>query len=303
MKKFGKKYNGWLKRLPKEQRDKLDFIYHVAFHKSFHRMWILVAQYNFKRMYALPKYKNYRAFANDELFKATEDLTHVDLRIEWKDISIELMDIGDAFMKEEQNKYTDFIQWNLYNQKEGYWLFLHIISSAGLTEEYLKMDVDYLHNDSRFYNIKNLRDFDKVIEFLSRFYWLIGITGVVKKQTYNTEIKESSSKLIFNQLFRPEYRDKIPSEVIRLLGPGKADAWELKDGAKKWIYKGPESAIMIPFYHLCGEGYIVIPSRKKKEFITVWLNEFGKDYKPKTFDNAPLDYEATEYFKEYLNKL
>jgi hypothetical protein len=127
-------------------------------------------------------------------------------------------------------------------------------------------------------------------------------------QKYSSKSKpgqkvKTNSKLTFNKIFRPEHRTHIPDEVIRLLGMGEADAWEMKNNKKEWVFKDPESAIMIPFYYLCELKFIEIPPRKKKEFISIWLKEFGKEYKPKTFYKPPQDYEATEHFKDYLNKL
>jgi hypothetical protein len=308
MKKFDQ-YKNALNELPDEKRGKLKFIQEVAYHNSMFRRQVLISHYHIKRKFALPKYKGYQAFLNDELFKASEDLTRIKLNISLKRIYNELTDIRKDIEKKDLKNDTeveissDFFNW-LYNNKDGFLgVFAYLIISSGLALEYLDKDIDYQHTKPKDFDIKNLKDLDKIIEFLAQFWFLLGLIIGFKKIPSKTEINNRFYKLSFIQLFRSEHRAQIPNEVIRLLGPTEADAWETINKKKIWVFKGPESAIMIPFYILCNKGFIEIPSRGKKDFITVWVKEFGKDYKEKTFDKVPKNYEATEHFTEYLDKL
>ncbi|NLJ39408.1 MAG: hypothetical protein GX432_11680 [Candidatus Atribacteria bacterium] len=114
---------------------------------------------------------------------------------------------------------------------------------------------------------------------------------------------DSLKTISFEKLFKPEFRKYLPDKVIQYLGPGQADAWMNVDGHKKWIYKGPENTIMIPFFILLEMKKIEYPVKGKKLFITSWVNEFGITYKDKTFDIMPKNHVAYDHFMDYLKKI
>lgn len=301
-----KEYKVWLKGLDNNQTEKLKFIFEIV--NGLTDVWVsrLMEGYKIRRLFALPKYKNYVPFLADEIFKASEKLTSLDWIQDWRDVYLELADISTDLEKSKKEKeYSNFYGWSIDENEDLPGIFIHGLFSVNVSDEYMNVDIDYQNTSPDDFDYNKLRDVEKVAEFLARFVYLVILVRmlVTKVYVYEPGDNKNNSKLNFNRLFRPEFRTNIPREVIRLLGPGEADAWELKNDKKVWIYDGPESSIMTPFYYLCDLGYIEVPPRKKNEFVAVWLKEFGKDYRAKTFDKAPLDYNSKEHFKEYLLKL
>lgn len=154
-------------------------------------------------------------------------------------------------------------------------------------------------------HIQEIKIFEPYNPFKVMYDLMLSTEREILKYSYRkTNVEVSSEKpMPFSHLFKREHRAKMPDEVIRLLGPGEADAWEMDDDKKKWTYLKPEGAIMIPYYLLEEKGYIEKNPREKKLRITTWLKEFGIEYKPKTFDRSPKDSRAVEHFTDYINKL
>ena len=319
--------NGEPEVLSAESKNKLEPLMELAYIHSCKNLLNSIGHFNLRRRFAKPKFKNYETFANYELFKAAEDLPKRDLSGYWTLFSKALekfkeegkgIEFENCYFLDKSNKKSKkilindksfWIHWHFttpFYKDHFRLLFYELIIALDLAEDFLQMNIDieipFVDSDTTGY-----KKFNEVIELVSQFQWIEFLMLIIEYKAYDKEIIIQPGRkvpdLTFEMLFRKEYRSTIPKEVIRLLGPGEADAWDYKDGKKDWIYAGPESAIMVPFYSLVEMGYIEIPSRGKNKFIKVWLSEFGKDYKSKTFDKIPKDYKSNEYFTEYLNKL
>jgi hypothetical protein len=299
-------YKDRLSSLDSAKQFKFNFLYSLASVHSDNRMTDFIEPYLMRRRVALFRNNSFESFENEELSRANEEIANVSLKGALMKISSELGEI--------ENEIVEAVSKNNYTQKIDHESNMIFVFAAIFFEAHLEDYLDLNLGDNLVipfegdFDIKILIDFDKVIELLARYKWYVWLLNTTKGKILDSKSKikskKQNQKLTFNKLFRAEYRDKIPNEVIRFLGPGEADAWIYKEGKKDWTYEGPESAIIIPFYALIDMGYIVKPPhREKKDFITVWLNEFGKEYKAKTFDRSPMDYKSNEYFTEYLNKL
>jgi hypothetical protein len=62
-------------------------------------------------------------------------------------------------------------------------LFKSLLYGSGLAAEY--MSHDYSECDPQDYDISQLRDFDKIIEILARFKWLVSSWNIVEEERYN----------------------------------------------------------------------------------------------------------------------
>jgi hypothetical protein len=208
---------------------------------------------------------------------------------EMPDGTIQIFDRNQTWESDGDGDYTKWVKHDLYEHE----IFLLPLTS----EKNVKVNKAYLENHLSIIEgiaseIK-LQNIEVVMDFLN---------GSIKK--LEKKKKDTGKETIpFRDIFKTEYRKRIPDDVIELLGPGQADAWELIRGQKKWTYNKPESAIIIPFYLLVKKGFINIDSRCKKLFISSWLKEFGIKYKAKTFDKQPKDYKAVEHFTDYIDRI
>jgi hypothetical protein len=216
-----------------EEREKFDFIYILAMVFSGVRMAELEEQYNLRRHFAIPKYKNYKDFAIDELFKAAEYLTNTNIGCDWEELDLELMTFIEEYKKTKKTGpwipgRTDDIKIN----------FLGVILYAGLAEEYLKMDIDFENTNPMDYNIKKLRDFDKVIELFARFKWLIFLKTMIEAGEYNKKADVKKNLLPLPECFLDQkYFTTILSnpKVSDLFTKHDDGSYNLKKGKKAYL--------------------------------------------------------------------
>jgi len=259
--------------------------------------------------------KGYISRLSDELTKVTNDLLNSPLPITWDNlkqlirefkwqISLSLRDDPTPTPEDDYdyNNPPDTNDSTSYCDVTGMTgLFIECAYLAGLANEYLKLE--YPEEKELPYNFGLLRDYNKVIEVIGRAKWISRLIYLLEFVSPKANKRGRNPIQSFDKIFKREYRKTIPQEVLRLLGPGEADAWKPgRHNTKHWVYDGPQNSVITPFYILYDLGYIDITSREKKAKITAWLNEFDIKYKPKTFD-YPSKGSVLDYFQEYLNKL
>jgi len=236
----------------------------------------------------------------EELMRATDDLTRVEFPCDWNWIRSELAEARQKIRKVKGSGNKKLVHWYYYNENI---LFKGLLSGAGLLNEYLSTEVGPLPENLSEYNTGSLKDFDRIVDFMGRFGWVVLLMSMVEFGNYGSPMEREKRTLSFSDLFRPEYRDTIPDEVLTLLGPGYAGAWKNSpEGKKEWSYDNKDRSVITPFFILEEMKFIKIPSKGKKDFITTWLKVFGIEYKTKTFDK-PSEGEPYHYFKGYLSKL
>ena len=255
------------------------------------------------------------AFLTEELSIATNDLLSPAIPINWdslkqlirefkREVSMSLEEDLTSNQEDDydHNDPPDINDSTSYSDVTGMTgLFIECAYLAGLADEYLKLE--YLEYKELPYNFALLRDYDKVIEIIGKAKWIARLVYLMEFGSQKPNKNKRKPIHDFDKIFRREHRKSIPQEVLRLLGPGEADAWKLgRDNTKQWVYNGPQNSVITPFHILCELGYIEVNSREKKAKITAWLNEFNVKYKPKTFD-YPSKGLVFDYFYEYLNKL
>ncbi len=288
------KFNNWYQELNKEQQRKFDFLLEVVRLRSMDKMGELNHKHWIRYHVTVPEYRTEKQFLKDELIRASEELTKIDLDCDWLDVYIELK------LRKPPNKEIRFAPihsklWDL--------MTFSILSSSGLLSEYLNSDIDLNKNTPVDFDIKTLKDFDKVVELIGGMKWIV----YFKKGSQNIR-PPKTVEMTFKQLFRLEDQKEIPKQVLFYLGPGQADAWKEDDsGQKKWTYGQHLSSIIIPFHILNEMGYIKWPSRSKEKYIRTWLKEFGREIGPaenrKIYDSPPKDPVETSFITEYLNRI
>jgi hypothetical protein len=200
--------------------------------------------------------KTDKTMGEEELRRASDELTRIEFPCDWQWVRLELLEAKGEILraKERGEQYKSF---GHYHNEDI--LFMGLISGAGLLNEYLGTEVGPLPEDLSEYNTGGLKDFDRIVEFMGRFGWVVLLMAMVEFGKYGSPLEREVRKLSFRDLFRPEYRDTIPGEVIRLLGPGEAKAWAWYQNEKRWVYPGPKNSITVPFFILKDMGYISIP--------------------------------------------
>lgn len=176
--------NNWvsLDTLSPLQRRNFKFINSFAESYSSGRMYELLHQYNLRRRFALYKYESYKQFTKEELFKACEELARVDLPIDFKKLNL-LESLNIKYRKQKVIRPT--IARRLGDDEQMTILFWRVILHTGLAEEYLQMQIDFKNIFPRSYDVKNFKDFDKVIELLGRFRWLRFLKEIVDNEEYD----------------------------------------------------------------------------------------------------------------------
>ncbi|HPR74189.1 MAG TPA: hypothetical protein PLX41_11085 [Bacteroidales bacterium] len=300
----------WFDLLNNDEKEKFDFIIQLLSNHSDKRFHERIIRYELRRKYALYQYKSHDAFARDELYKAIEELSRLESisGVDFLEITNQLIgvkEIIERIDKSDESRLPNDI-WDLmdeFDDKQKF-LYMTLISSSGLFRYFLGNQMDWSKTDWSSSDNSDLRYFDKIIEIISIIKTIVFLSLIIITQTYKTEVRLPERKLTFKDIFQPRYRDTIPEEVVKLLGPSQANAWEYEsDNQKLWIYPGPQNAIMIPFFLLYKMGYLTFGLGDKKRKVTAWLKEFGVEYKERTFDEPSKVISHYEFFAEYLYKL
>lgn len=166
-----------------DKRFKFEFIFYLATIHSNIRVAELIEQYLIRRRVALTKYKDFTAFEYDELYKANDNLTGVNLPCDLMKFYGELRDIDHEIeTAKNENKYDQVIDHH-YNM---IYLFASILFEAQL-DEYLNTVFDFDITIPYYgkYDIRNLKDFDKVVELLARFKWIVKLKNMIETADYN----------------------------------------------------------------------------------------------------------------------
>ncbi len=252
------------------------------------------------------KYKTPGHLFSEEVFRAAEKFTSIDLEFNWWDVNFQITQIFKKILTGQVSSSYGFVEDDTFKQELRVLLFT-ALDSSGLMSEYLYTTEAKKEGALKHDGVMELKDIDKVIELLTRFRVLVHMTatkGIPKELgKIGMRVEPPEVKLSFSQLFRPEFRDRVPEEVLILLGPGYAGAWTMgPEHDRQWTHDGPENSVITPFYILVDSGFIDIPPRGKRSFIQTWLREFGVEYKPKTFDNGSRGI-TYEYFNDYLSRI
>lgn len=184
-------YYEWHDGLSKDTRDKFEFIRSIAIYRYSIRLWELAEQYLIRRQFALIKFKDYENFVKDELYNASLELTQVPLSCDWERINHEFKRIreGDkiSILKNEYFGLNGF-EGNLSILFKDTIYFKGQVYGSGLADEYFSLNID-IESNAADYDTSNLRDFEKVIELMARFHWVISILNVIVSKSFNSETK------------------------------------------------------------------------------------------------------------------
>lgn len=295
---FPKYFNDWLNLLNNEQREKFWFLNDVAIIKSQTRMEDLMERFNLRSSFVPQKGKPYKGSANDELVKASEELTHTDLSPYWSKIHAELLYIQDK-IKKAKTENQDFFY--IDHEEKMDLFFWEIVNQDGLIFDYLNQEFDYENTDESKFDGKSLRDFDKIVDFIGRFRWLVELLNIVEDESY-TSISESparrqSKPQSWKELFRnPDHAKKV-KEIFEHKGYTLNGSWQGHTDSKSellcayYVLKpllkpGKETTRATTFYSEFGlkvrtehgEGYISARALRKEpknfELITEFNNIF-----------------------------
>lgn len=141
----------------------------------------LLSHYNFKRQFALPKYKNYSDFANDELFKASEEFVRSEMPCEWDWIDL----VPHDFNNLEKSQVKEIKAHELSNKAQLEKLVWLILSSRGLDQEYMSMDIRFDYPEGSNVNLMNWKNFDDITQLIGRFRWLAYVKDMIEAGAYD----------------------------------------------------------------------------------------------------------------------
>lgn len=220
---FPKYFNDWINRLNNEQREKFWFLNDVAIIKSQTRMEDLMERFNLRSSFVPPKGKPYKESANDELVKASEELTRTDLSPNWSKIHAELLYIQDK-IKKAKTENQDFFY--IDHEEKMDLFFWEIVNQDGLIFDYLNREIDYENTDAEEFDEKTLRNFDKIIEFMGRFRWLVELLNIVEDESYLTRAKKPKKQLSFEYLFKDPSMAKCVKDILKNNGFTKNGVWD-----------------------------------------------------------------------------
>jgi hypothetical protein len=134
-----------------------------------------IEPYLVRRRDALFEYGSYEQFEDHELSKANKKIAKVNIKIALGKINGELgeieYEIGEAV---KENNYSQKID----HESKMIYVFAAIFFEAHL-EDYLNLDSGDIPFEGDF-DIKILKDFDKVIELLARYKWYIWLLNTTK---------------------------------------------------------------------------------------------------------------------------
>jgi hypothetical protein len=186
------KYNEWLINLPNDERDKFKFIQSIAIYYSPIRLWELFEQYSIRRQFYNNKFEDLESFAKDELYNASKELTQIPLFCGWDDMVEEIKRIKANYKK--AGRKDEYFEHD-YLEGKMHVFFRDIIyyrspNGINLADEYYSQNIDVNSSYYVVYDIRKLKDFDKVIDIMARFQWLIIMFRNVESKSYNTEIEK-----------------------------------------------------------------------------------------------------------------
>lgn len=183
-------YYNWLSELDPKKKEKYQFIMIRAYDMAYDRKLILSEQFDLRMALAFGKYKDFKEFVNDELFKASEELTRVDIDIDWTYLNDELLNIKKEIKTAmDENRYKYYID----HDEESEVLFHRVFIDAVLVEEYLNSDID-LENPPSWGNIgEELKDFNKVVELIGRYFWIVYLLNLVASNLDKKEVKPTKN--------------------------------------------------------------------------------------------------------------
>ncbi len=292
------KYSDWLdKNLSKDKREKFEFIQAIAVHYSSLRLWGLIEQYNIRKNFALYKFGSLERFVKDELFNATKELTQIPLFIDWEGLNYEIKRIQKFDSKAtRRDEYfsPDYLEGKMYVFFRDIIYFSPIIPD--LASQYLCQEIDVKSRPAD-YDTSNLKDFDKVVDLMARFQWLINIMRVVDSGEYENDIKKPIRNLTFESLFRNTDHAHKVKELFETRGYTVTGKWQGLTDAKTEL---------LCAYRVLKDLEFLKPGSKITPTAKIFYSEFGlpEDYiSDRMLRNYPKNHETLKEFENLFSSL
>lgn len=196
-------YKERLETLVPDDRRKFEYLYSLAENYSAVRMFELSDQYDLRRD-LIPRQKRAEFTAN-EMAKAIEGLTSVSLRCDWSTLSGELSLVREEIRTAvKEGRYY----WNEHEEELNV-LFMFVATYSGLLDVYFDKD-DFVVAPCE-YDITTLKDFDKIIELMGQYRWIITLSNVIENSDYNGAGRKSDKKpLTYDDLWQnPQHGARV----------------------------------------------------------------------------------------------
>jgi len=177
-------YSGSLDDIDGEERKNFNFINSLISMASHNKLVKLSNGFNFRRNFALHKYRDYREFTKAELYKASEDLTRTNINCsyEW------LLDLPPDYENLNSLQSSEIYVDQLIADKAICKFVWKVIWSNHLTTEYLDTKIDFDNPKGDYPNIMNWKNFDKIVEFVGLCRWIGYLQSMIKANDFNKEI-------------------------------------------------------------------------------------------------------------------
>jgi len=231
-------YRRWLQGLGTGEREKYDFLTDLALWHGSIRAGQLREQHNMR--FASISRKNLKSFAEEELARATDELTRISFPCDWRSINREIVKVReklqwrkskDPIIVTEEQLEEDLVVIN--NEEDELLLkigdefvnsvsipveilFKHLmydshysnLDTGGLSKEYLQHD--YSDADYTDFDYSHLRDFDKIVELIGRLWWLIKLLNIIADGAYDQPAKENDGTAAKDALIAFYKGEEVP---------------------------------------------------------------------------------------------
>jgi hypothetical protein len=263
-------YYAWLDSLDHKKRVTFQLIMTMIHEWSNERRKELWAKYNFKRAFALVKYKNQKNFIQDELFKASEELTRVDLPCDWDLLYSKIDNIQrDIETAKEENRFTYIID---HDDKYEI-LFKDVFMNADVIEDYLNTDIDFENPGSYWQLMRKIKHAEKFVELFGRFYWLVDLINIIESDEHSKEIKIAKQ-------FSPLPDCFINKEDFHkyFSNPKVADLYFKNDEGVYFLKQGKKASLAGLAQILKNKGKLIDSIKTNQDLAKVFCTFFHVDY-------------------------
>lgn len=266
--------------LKPEVKIKYLLISRVVVHESNILMRELFQKYNLRWLFALNKYSSYKRFARNELFKACEELTSIELSFEWFKLFPELSKITRMNGKSSTAESMDNLLWE-------------IISSSGLAEEYLELNTDLQYSNVQFnyHEIVNMTSLKEIIEIIGRLRYLEFLTDVVNSGDYNTMVEVKNELPTLPNIFK-----NVKDFVFYLDFPQVKDLYDIRNGETYHLKPGKKGYLAGFAHKLLNTGKLIDDIRTSQDLAKVFCPFFHVPYNNKEDKQFQPDRAKTDEF-------
>jgi len=227
MKDIIAEYCNWHDALPKDKRDRFDFIVNLALELCQKPIGDLYFKYSFREALHKDCFKNYDSFWRDELYNATKSLT--DLKIDNMDFSRIATDLKNQITRmkvavaKDREEFADNEGEFLDNELRFQSQFYCVLWYCDLMDEYLTTDIDTISNPKLF-DTGKLKQFVIIIDLMAHFDHIVYLF-FFKETGFHKSIFKQQKATTFEGLFRDKENAQKVKAILETKGYTENGIW------------------------------------------------------------------------------